>query len=153
MAKKSAGIVAYRVRDGVPEFLLIHPGGPLWVKKDLGAWSIPKGEFEDPEDPLEAARREFFEETGLQVNGNLTPLQPARMASGKAIVAFAIERDFDLSALRSNMFTMEWPPKSGKIRQFPEVDKAEWFGFAQASVKINAHQLPLLEEVIKKMKK
>jgi predicted NUDIX family NTP pyrophosphohydrolase len=127
--------------------LLVHPGGPLWTKKDDGAWSIPKGEIEDDEDPLSAARREFEEELGSPVTGEFVKLTPVRQASGKWVHAWALERDFDTSALSSGTFEMEWPPRSGRQQTFPEVDRAEWFVLDHARLKINKGQLPLLDQL------
>src|SRR5436190_4559477 len=122
--KRSAGILAYRWRDGELELFLVHPGGPFWKNKDLGAWSIPKGEIDPDEDPLKAAQREFREEIGQVIDGSFAPLDPVKIASGKQIVAWAIEHDFDAAAVRSNAFSIEWPPRSGKTQSFPEVDRA-----------------------------
>lgn len=146
MSKKSAGILVYRVSNSVPHFLLAHPGGPFWAKKDFEAWSIPKGEFDD-EDPLVAARREFQEEIGSAIDGQFIPLTPVKKAGGKVIHAFAVEGDFDASVVKSNTFSMEWPPKSGAMKDFPEIDRAQWFPFDIAVQKINPSQLPFLEEV------
>src|SRR5215471_4526086 len=136
--KHSAGLVVYRYRDGAVEVLLVHPGGPFWAKKDLGAWSIPKGEFDPNEDgdALLVARREFEEETGCTASGDFVPLTDLRQPSGKVIHAWAVAGDFDVSGLRSNTFTLEWPPRSGKSQEFPEVDRAEWFGIAEAKERI-----------------
>jgi predicted NUDIX family NTP pyrophosphohydrolase len=145
MAKKTAGILMYRIRNRVPEFLLAHPGGPLWAKKDLEAWTLPKGEFEN-EDPLTAARREFKEEMGSDIDGQFIPLKPAK-SSSKILYPFAVEGEFDVSTVKSNFFEMEWPPKSGRMGKFPEVDRAEWFAFPIAITKINKYQAPVLHEV------
>jgi predicted NUDIX family NTP pyrophosphohydrolase len=123
MTKRSAGILAWR-RRGEPEVFLVHPGGPFWRTKDVGAWSIPKGGIDPDEEPLAAARREFREETGQVVDGPFTPLAPVKIASGKVIVAWAIEHDLDAGAITSNSFEMEWPPHSGRKQSFPEVDRA-----------------------------
>lgn len=147
MTKKTAGILVYRIRNRIPEFLLAHPGGPFWAKKDLESWSIPKGEFEDTEEPLAAAKREFQEEMGSAVDGQFIPLRVLKLAGGKFIYAFAVEAEFDVSTVKSNTFTMEWPPKSGKMNEFPEIDRAQWFPFSTAVEKINKSQLPLLHEV------
>ncbi len=147
MAKQSAGLVLYRHREGKLEVLLVHPGGPLWARKDEGAWSIPKGEFEPGEDPLEAAQREFYEETGYRPEGPFRPLGEVRQAGGKRVVAWACEGNWDPQQLRSNTFQMEWPPRSGKICEFPEVDRAEWFKIEDAQRKIVAGQRPLLERL------
>ena len=121
MAKQSAGILAYRLRDGGVEVFLVHPGGPYWKNKDAGAWSIPKGEFADGESPLAAAQREFTEETGARIDGDFQPLPIRRMRSGKRIHAWAIEAEIDPDKLQSNLFAMEWPPGSGRTQEFPEV--------------------------------
>src|SRR6476659_8632072 len=127
MPKTSAGILTYRRQNGILEVFLVHPGGPFWAKKDLGAWSIPKGEFEPGEDPFLVAKREFEEETSFQASGSFLPLPPIKQPSGKLIHAWACEGDFDANSIKSNMFTMEWPPRSGKQQEFPEIDRAEWF--------------------------
>jgi predicted NUDIX family NTP pyrophosphohydrolase len=153
MAKKSAGILMFRRRYGILEVFLVHPGGPFWAKKDAGAWSVPKGEYGDEEDPLEAARREFREETGCEPSGDFIPLTPRKQASGKMVTAWAMEGDCDASAIRSNSFTLEWPPKSGKHREFPEVDRAGWFSIAAAKVKILQGQAGFLDELMKSIGK
>jgi predicted NUDIX family NTP pyrophosphohydrolase len=146
-AKRSAGILLYRVRAGTLEVLLAHPGGPFWAKKDAGAWTIPKGEIGDGEDAEAAARREFSEETGLEVAGPLLPLSPIRQRSGKAVLAWAAAGDCDPAQLRSNTFSMEWPPKSGRQAEFPEIDRAAWFPLGEARARILPAQVPLLEEL------
>jgi predicted NUDIX family NTP pyrophosphohydrolase len=146
MKKTSAGILLYRRREEL-EVFLVHPGGPFWAKKDLGAWSLPKGELDGDEDPLAAAIRELTEETGFVVDGELRALRPLRQPSGKTILAWAVEGDCDPAELRSNMFSMEWPPKSGKQQEFPEVDRGAWFPLAEARKRIIAGQVPFLEEV------
>jgi predicted NUDIX family NTP pyrophosphohydrolase len=128
----------------------VHPGGPFFSKKDLGAWSIPKGEYED-EEPLTAARREFTEELGSEINGQFIPLSPVKQKSGKIVHAWAVESDFDNKEFRSDIFTMEWPPKSGKMQEFPEVDRAEWFAVDNAKEKINEAQKALIEELEAKL--
>jgi predicted NUDIX family NTP pyrophosphohydrolase len=147
MAKKSAGLMMFRQRNGVIEVLLVHPGGPLWAKKDVGVWSIPKGEVDQGEDELAAAKREFEEETGLHPQAELLPLGTIKQKSGKLVRAWAYEGDCDRASLRSNVFQMEWPPHSGKKQQFPEVDRAEFFGLEEAKRKINPAQAPLLDEL------
>jgi predicted NUDIX family NTP pyrophosphohydrolase len=147
MPNQSAGILLYRRRAGVVEVFLVHPGGPFWAKRNAGAWSIPKGEFEPGKDLLEAAKREFEEETGFTVEGTFTALQPVRQRGGKVVYAFAVEGDCDASAIRSNTFEMEWPPKSGRMREFPEVDRAEWFTIEEAMERINEGQRGLVGEV------
>ncbi|HVE70316.1 MAG TPA: NUDIX domain-containing protein [Thermoanaerobaculia bacterium] len=146
-AKTSAGIVLYRRRGEGLEVFLVHPGGPFWAKKDLGAWSIPKGEIDEGEDPAAAAMREFSEETGFAVEGELRALKPLRQPSGKTVVAFAVEGDCDPAQLRSNLFSMEWPPKSGKRAEFPEVDRGAWFPIEEARTKILKGQAPFLDEL------
>jgi predicted NUDIX family NTP pyrophosphohydrolase len=148
MAKTSAGLLLYRWREGRLEVFLVHPGGPFWARKDQGAWSIPKGEFTAGEDPLLAARREVEEETGLVPDGAFVALSPLRQAGGKIVHAFALEGDCDPTAIRSNSFTIEWPPRSGERREFPEVDRAAWFALAEAKRKILKSQLGLLEQLV-----
>jgi predicted NUDIX family NTP pyrophosphohydrolase len=147
MAAKSAGILVYRRRSGAIEVLLVHPGGPFWARRDSGAWSIPKGEYADTEDPEAAARREFAEETGWTIEGELTPLGEIRQKAGKAVTAFATEGDFDQASLESNRFETEWPPKSGRRVSFPEVDRAGWFALGEARDKMIEGQRPLLERL------
>jgi predicted NUDIX family NTP pyrophosphohydrolase len=147
MAKQSAGLLVYRKLDGKIEVLLVHPGGPFWKNKDFGAWSIPKGEFATGEDPLAVAKREFQEETGQSVNGSFEPLAPIKQRSGKTVYAWAVEADVDVSHVRSNTFTTEWPPRSGKQQEFPEVDRAEWFPLDAAIEKINVAQRELLQQL------
>jgi len=137
----------YRWREGRLEVLLVHPGGPFWARKDAGAWSIPKGELADGEDPLLAARRELAEETGLAVDGEFLALTPIRQKGGKMVHGFALEGDCDPAAIRSNSFVIEWPPRSGRQRAFPEIDRAGWFGLAEARQKILASQAGLLDEL------
>ena len=146
-AKKSAGILLYRRSGGQVEVLLGHPGGPFWRNRDLGAWTIPKGEIADGEDPYEAARREFTEETGVVPGDACVPLAPLRQPSGKTVLAWAIEGDCDTCDLRSNLFTMEWPPKSGNFAEFPEIDRAEWFDLAEAKRRILPGQAPFLSQL------
>jgi predicted NUDIX family NTP pyrophosphohydrolase len=152
MAKRSAGILMYRRREGELQVFLGHPGGPFWSKKDAGAWSIPKGEIDEGEDPLAAAKREFAEETGLRPDGELVALAPIRQKGGKVVLAWAIEGDCDARAIKSNIFSMEWPPKSGKMAEFPEIDRAEWFSLDEARRRINPGQLPLIEELQKNVR-
>lgn len=153
MAKISAGLVIYRRRSSGVEVLLVHPGGPFWRGKEDGAWSIPKGEVRADEELLAAARRECFEEIGLQIGGPFTPLEPIRQRGGKTVYAWAVAADFDESQVTSNNFTMEWPPRSGKQQEFPEVDKAQWFDFETAMRKINGGQQPLLKQLEALIKK
>jgi predicted NUDIX family NTP pyrophosphohydrolase len=148
MAKKvSAGLLLYRW-DGELEVFLVHPGGPFWAKKDAGAWSLPKGEFAEGQDPLQAARREFAEETGFSVDGDFRALQPVKQSGGKVVYAWAIEADCDAAKVCSNSFSLEWPPKSGRFQQFPEVDRAQWFSLPEARKRINKGQVPLLDQLI-----
>lgn len=147
MAKRSAGLLMYRRTEGTLEVFLVHPGGPFWAKRDAGVWSIPKGEFGPDEDPLTAARREFAEETGFDVTGDFKALAPVRQSGGKVVHAFAVEGDCDPSLLRSNTFSMEWPPHSGRQQEFPEVDRAAWFTINQAHDKILKGQRPLLDQL------
>ncbi len=146
MSKKSAGLLPYRRRGTFIEVFLVHPGGPYWAKKDDGAWSIPKGEFTS-EDPLEAAKREFTEETGFRAEGDFQPLTPLRQPSGKLVFAWTFEGDFDPAALKSNTFEMEWPPGSSASREFPEVDRAAWFPLDRAKEKIVKGQSAFIEEL------
>lgn len=139
----------YRFRNRRIEVLLVHPGGPFWAKKDRGAWSIPKGEYGPEEDPLTAARREFKEETGFEANGQFQPLTILKQPGAKTVAAWAFEGDCDAGAIRSNTFTMEWPPRSGKQREFPEVDRAEWFAIDRAKDKILKGQTGFLDELTK----
>jgi predicted NUDIX family NTP pyrophosphohydrolase len=147
--KHSAGLVVHRRRDGGLEVLLVHPGGPFWAKKDRGAWSIPKGEFDPTEqsDPLLVAKREFEEETGHAITGHFVPLAEIQQAGGKVVHAWSVEGDLDVSRVRSNTFSMEWPPRSRKFRRFPEVDRAEWFPIAEAKKRILQSQRLLLEQL------
>ena len=140
-------MLLYRVREGALEVFLAHPGGPFWAKKDLGAWSIPKGEIDEGEDPLEAARREFEEETGFRPEGIFRELTPVRQRSGKIVHAWAVQGDCDPTAIRSNTFTLEWPPRSGRMQEIPEVDRAGWFDLDAAMEKILEGQRELLDEL------
>ena len=150
-ARRSAGLLVYRRRAGVLEIFLVHPGGPFWRNKDAGAWSIPKGEYDEVEAPLAAAQREFLEETGMSVAPPFEPLEPVRQAGGKIVTAWAVAGDFEATAIRSNTFTLEWPPKSGRFASFPEVDRAGWFTLDDARVKILAGQRPLLDELARRV--
>jgi predicted NUDIX family NTP pyrophosphohydrolase len=150
MAKHSAGILLYRLRDHSLEVFLVHPGGPFWARKDVGAWSIPKGEFEE-EDAQAAAKREFHEETGLCVEGDLLALTPQKQKGGKIVYAWAVEGDLDPGRVKSNTFEMEWPPRSGKKQLFPEIDKGEWFTVQAALQKINQGQVGFLKELKEKL--
>jgi predicted NUDIX family NTP pyrophosphohydrolase len=147
MPKQSAGILLFRKTTSQLQVFLVHPGGPFFKNKDLGAWSIPKGEFLDDEDALVAAMREFGEETGQSINGDFIPLKPVKLKSGKKIFAWAIEGDIDHEVVVSNLFEMEWPPKSGKQQSFPEIDRAGWFDIETAKTKINAAQGAFIDEL------
>lgn len=147
MAKESAGLLIWRKRKGALEVLLVHPGGPFWRNKDAGAWSIPKGEIDPDEDAQAAARREVAEETGLSIDGPLVRLASIRQKGHKVVHAWAAEADCDPAAVRSNTFSMIWPPRSGRTQEFPEVDRAAWFGLAEAREKINARQVALIDEL------
>jgi len=149
MAKQSAGLLIYRRKAGQVEVFLVHPGGPFWKNKDRGAWSIPKGEFAEGDDPLIAACRELTEETGFSAAGPFVELEPIKQRGGKIVYARAVEADFDAAAIVSNTFAMEWPPRSGKMQEFPEVDRAGWFDLEEAAAKINEGQRPLLEQLAK----
>lgn len=147
--QRSAGIVLHRGRPNAVEVLLVHPGGPFWAKRDLGAWSIPKGEYMDGEDPLAAARREFEEELGSAPPGvDAHDLGEIRQKSGKRVRGWALEGDLDTARIKSNTFEFEWPPRSGKLIEIPEVDRAEWFGLDEARGKINPGQVPLLDRLM-----
>jgi predicted NUDIX family NTP pyrophosphohydrolase len=148
MTKQSAGILVYRERAGELEFFLVHPGGPLWQNKDAGYWSIPKGEFVGAEEPLEAAKREFKEETGMTVEGEFVPLGSVKQRGGKIVHAWAVRGDFDAAKVRSNTFELEWPPRSGRFAAFPEVDRGEWFSRSAAQDKIKAAQVEFLDQVV-----
>ena len=152
MSKKSAGLLLYRDVSGCVEVLLVHPGGPFWAKKDDGAWSIPKGEFDENEDPLSAARREFQEETGVAPDGALIPFQPVRQPGGKLVYAWALKSDLDPAVFKSNTFSLEWPPKSGLYQEFPEVDRAAWFALEEARHKILKGQVALLDQLREKLR-
>jgi predicted NUDIX family NTP pyrophosphohydrolase len=154
MAKHSAGILMYRFQEGVIEVFLVHPGGPFWAKKDDGAWSIPKGEFNfEEEDALEAAKREFEEETGFLVDGSFIPLDTVIQSGSKMVHAWAIEGNCDPAKIKSNTFQMEWPPRSGKYQEFPEVDRVKWFDINTAKTKLLKGQVAFLERLIKEIKK
>ena len=144
MPRTSAGLLMFRRRGDVLEVLLAHPGGPFWAKKDLGAWTIPKGEMATGEDELTTARREFEEETGIRPEGPFHPLGCVEQRAGKLVYAWAFEGDCDPATIRSNSFRVQWPPGSGQWRTFPEVDRAEWFGLDEARGRINPGQAPLL---------
>ena len=145
--KLTAGILLYRIRRDELEVFLVHPGGPFWAKKDDGAWSIPKGEVDEGDDLMATAKREFFEETGSPIDGDFQPLPPQRQKSGKVVHAWAVMGDIDANSVKSNMFSMEWPPRSGMTREFPEVDRGQWFDIPTARQKLMPAQLPLLESL------
>jgi len=147
MTKRSAGLLMYRFKNARLELFIVHPGGPFWADKDDGIWSIPKGEYEDGEDPLEAAKREFFEETGMVASGDFIPLSPLQQRSGKIITAWAFKGDCDASSITSNTFTMEWPPKSGSQAEFPEIDRAAWFTIDVAREKLGKGQIGFVDEL------
>src|SRR5262245_45648564 len=147
--KLSAGVLLYRKRGGEIEVFLVHPGGPFWAKKDDGAWSIPKGEYSEGEDPLIIAKREFHEETGSHLSGEFLPLTPLKQPSGKVITAWAVGGDLDPASLSSNTFSMEWPPKSGKQQEFPEVDRGMWCDLATARIKLLPGQRAFLDQLLK----
>jgi predicted NUDIX family NTP pyrophosphohydrolase len=146
-AKKSAGILLYRRGDAGLEVLLGHPGGPFWRNRDLGAWTIPKGEISEGEEPYAAARREFIEETGVVPGEHCIPLTPQRQPSGKTVYVWAVEGDCDPACVKSNLFSMEWPPRSGQMTEFPEIDRAEWFSLEEARRRILPGQQPFLAEL------
>jgi len=148
MVKQSAGILLYRKMNDQLQVFLVHPGGPFFKNKDAGVWSIPKGEFLDGEDALTAAKREFKEETGQTIDGGFIELNPVYLKSGKKVYAWAVEGDINHEVIESNLFEMEWPPKSGKRQSFPEVDRAAWFTLDEAKEKINAAQVGLIEDFL-----
>ena len=147
MPKRSAGILVYKRSEGELRVFLVHPGGPFWAKKDRGAWSIPKGELSEDEKGLAAARREFREETGQAIAGDFIELTPFRQPSRKVIHAWAVEGEVDETRVASNEFEMEWPPRSGKMQRFPEVDAGRWFPLAEAKARIQSGQIPILDEL------
>lgn len=151
MAKVSAGIVLFRRRPAGLEVLLVHPGGPFWAKKDAGAWSIPKGLVDEGEDLLVAAKREFLEETGAAIAGEFLDLGAHKQPGGKTIVAFALEGAFDPASLNSNTFTLEWPPRSGLVAEFPEIDRAAWHSIDEALEKANKGQRPIIAALAEKL--
>jgi len=151
MKKQSAGILVYRFVNDHCEVLLIHPGGPLWKKRDRDAWSIPKGEFDDDENPFDAAIREFKEETGHDIDGDFREMEPVIQKGGKTVYAWAVEGDLDASDITSNTFRMEWPPKSGYYQDFPEADKADWIPLAEAQEKMFKGQEPLIDQLADKL--
>ncbi|HKD64384.1 MAG TPA: NUDIX domain-containing protein [Candidatus Acidoferrales bacterium] len=153
MPKQSAGILLYRNISGRIEVFLVHPGGPFWAKKDYGVWSIPKGEFADSEVPLEAAKREFQEETSFPIEGTFSPLNPVKQPGGKTVYAWAVEGDIDAGAIRSNTFSIEWPIGSARTKSFPEIDRADWFDLEVAKIKILKGQSGLLEQLSRELPK
>ncbi len=148
MGKRSAGVLMFRKAYSGIEVFLVHPGGPFWERKDLGAWSLPKGEYAEGEEPLLAARREFEEETGIRADGEFLLLGEVKQPSGKVVKAWAVEGDLDPAQVRSNLFSMEWPPKSGKTQEFPEVDRGEWFPIREATTKILKGQIGFLDRLL-----
>jgi predicted NUDIX family NTP pyrophosphohydrolase len=144
-SRQSAGVVMFRRSASGLDVLLVHPGGPFWAKKDQGAWSIPKGEFGPDEQPAAAARREFIEETGVDPGADLLPLAVIAQSRAKTVHAFAVEGDVDPAAIQSNVFEMEWPPRSGRRQAFPEIDRAQWFALDEARQRIVAGQRPILD--------
>ena len=153
MARQSAGILLFRERPEGTDVFLVHPGGPFWAARDDGAWSIPKGEIADGEPPMEAALRELEEETGYRPQGELLELQPVTQPGGKRVFAWAARGELDPSAIASNTFTMEWPPRSGRMQEFPEVDRAGWFGIDLARRKILKGQAPLLDRLLERLRR
>ncbi|HEY4371950.1 MAG TPA: NUDIX domain-containing protein [Burkholderiales bacterium] len=151
MNKRSAGLLMYRRKGGMLEVLLAHPGGPFWAKKEVGAWSIPKGEYGDDEAPLDAAKREFREETGFTITPPFIALGELKQKGGKVVAAWAFKGNADPALLKSNTFEMEWPPKSGKMQGFPEVDRVAWFGVEEARRRINAGQCGFIEELVRSL--
>ena len=151
MAKISAGVLLFRNTPAGVQVMLVHPGGPFWAKKDAGAWSIPKGLADEGEDLVEAAKREFLEETGMAVDGAFLDLGRHKQPSGKTIVAWACEADFDTAALKSNTFSLEWPPRSGRMAEFPEVDQAAWHTIDEALEKINKGQQPIVAALVERL--
>src|SRR6185437_883021 len=149
MSKQSAGILLYRTTGGLLQVFLVHPGGPFFKNKDLGAWSILKGEFPEDEDPLLGAKREFLEETGQPIDGDFIKLKPVTLKSGKTVHAWAVEGDINHETIFSNLFEIEWPPKSGKKQSFPEIDRAAWFDLDEAKAKISPGQIGLIEDLTK----
>lgn len=149
--QRSAGLLLYRRRGRDVEVLLVHPGGPFWARKDAGAWSIPKGLYEPDEDAAAAARREFAEETGMQPQGDLVPLGSFAQSRAKTVEVWAVEGDFDPARIKSNTFSMEWPPRSGRMQEFPEADRAAWFTLQEAEAKILKGQRPVLQALLARL--
>ncbi len=153
MIQHSGRILLYKYIDNQLQVLLVHPGGPFWAKKDPGSWSIPKGLFESDESPLEAAKREFLEETGFEIDGSFQELGEIKQPSGKIIHAWAICKDLDAAKIKSNVFSMEWPKGSGKIKEFPEINKGQWFSIEEAKKKILPGQLGFIDRLLEKLNK
>lgn len=151
MSTHSAGILLFRYKNSKLEVMLVHPGGPFWVKKDNGSWSIPKGLFEEGETPLEVAKREFKEETGFDIDGEFIELGELKQPSGKIVQAWAFEKDLDVTEIESNTFELEWPMNSGNIRKYPEIDRGQWFGISQARRKILKGQVGFIDVLVKKL--
>jgi len=151
MPKLSGGILMFRRCEQVVEFFLVHPGGPFWQKKDVGAWSIPKGEYDPGEDSFEAAKREFEEETGMKAQGTFLPLGEIKQPGGKIISVWAVEGDCSADTISSNTFSIEWPPKSGRKKEFPEIDRAAWFRLEEARVRIVKGQVGFLERLMSQL--
>ena len=151
MRKKSAGLLVYRQGAEQLEVFLVHPGGPFWTKKDEGSWSIPKGEFSEGENPLEAARREFEEETGVAMTGDYEPLDPVKQPGGKIVYIWLVRGDLDPASIKSGLFSVEWPPRSGVTQQFPEVDRAAWFATDAARRKILKGQVPFIDQLERRL--
>ena len=148
MPKLSAGILMFRTCDSTLQVFLVHPGGPFWRNKDAGAWSVPKGEYTEEEDPLDAAKREFHEETGCEVRGECIPLGQIKQSGGKLVTAFAVKGDCSPATIRSNTFSVEWPPKSGRQQEFPEIDRAAWFSLDEARTRIVKGQAGFLDRLL-----
>ena len=151
MTVQSAGILLFRFKNELLEVMLVHPGGPFWVNKDLGAWSIPKGLIEENEQPLEAAKREFEEETGFDVEGDFVELGALKQPSKKIVHAWALKKDIDTTKIVSNTFELEWPRHSGQIREYPEIDRGAWFGIEEAKLKISKGQVKFLDILVKRI--
>ncbi|PDT34550.1 NUDIX hydrolase [Rhizobium sp. M10] len=151
MPVRSAGLLIHRLSETGPEVLLVHPGGPFWAKKDEGAWSIPKGLIEAGEDELSAAIREAREELGVEIQGAFAPLGEYRQPGGKIVVVWSVEAELDVAKVRSSVFQLEWPPRSGRLQNFPEVDRAEWFPTAEAEIKILKGQVAMLADLAKQL--
>ncbi len=151
MPKTSAGILLYKMKNSQLLVFLVHPGGPFFAKKDEGYWSVPKGEIDEGEDALATAQREFREETGCKAEGDFIALSPVKQKNGKTVLCWAVAGDCDAASIRSNTFTLEWPPKSGSVREFPEVDRAGWFTAGEARKKINSAQAALVDELLRRI--